>query len=210
MRNKIATLTVCITLVYWLGGLTGCATSPQDAQNEEMLKEDKSIFDVSPPGEGGNQFKTRAYPNGNVVLAALQTSETITEEVDLQTDGQMPVESAPKQVTSDDGTSITGIDRSTWSPITVNPLIGDVTHSHTYWADKEGRIYTHTTVDLDEGSDAAMKAALDDIQCHTYKKREWASALIQPLEFCWDTFTLPYNATVKQPFWVDSKQEQGE
>ena len=55
MREKIMTLTVCITLVYWLGGLAGCATSPRDAQNEDMLKEDKSIFDTSPPAGGGNQ-----------------------------------------------------------------------------------------------------------------------------------------------------------
>ena len=65
MREKIMTLTVCITLVYWLGGLAGCATSPRDAQNEDMLKEDKSIFDTSPPAGGGNQFQTQSHQSNS-------------------------------------------------------------------------------------------------------------------------------------------------
>jgi hypothetical protein len=48
-----------------------------------------------------------------------------------------------------------------------------------------------------------METVLDDTERHTFKKREWASAGIQPLKFCWDLFTLPYNATIKEPFWKD-------
>lgn len=204
MRNKIAVLSVCITLVYWMGGLTGCATSPQDAQNEDMLKEDKSIFDVSPPAEGGNQFQTRANPKVTVFLAALQNTQTITEEVSAE-DATEPV---ARKVDSDTQISVTGFDRSSWVRIDVSPLVGTVNHDHSYHADKSGRLFTHTTVDLNQSSEDSMQAALDDTQCHTFQKREWATALIQPLKFCWDTFTLPYNATVKKPFWQDAKSDE--
>lgn len=203
MRNKIAILSVCITLVYWLGGLTGCATSPQDAQNEEMLKEDKPLLDPTPPGVGGNQFQTRNSLQIDVRYAAMQTAETVTEEVSVDT----PAEPVAKQpVASDTGVSVTGLDRSGWSPITASPMIGTVKHGYIYHVDQPDRLYTHTVVDLEQGQEAAMTAALDDTQCHTLDKREWATTLIQPLKFCWDTFTLPYNATVKKPFWVDTKQ----
>ncbi len=204
MREKIMTLTVCITLVYWLGGLAGCATSPRDAQNEDMLKEDKSIFDTSPPAGGGNQFQTQSHPHVNVMLAAMQPAETVTEVVDV------PVEiaTAPAAPVNDTGISVTGIDRSSWQKIDVSPRYGRVKHSSTYFSDQPGRVYTHTTVNLDEGNEAAMEAALDDNTRHTFKTREWKSSLIQPLKFCWDLFTLPYNATVKEPFWQDPYADQ--
>ena len=145
MREKIMTLTVCITLVYWLGGLAGCATSPRDAQNEDMLKEDKSIFDTSPPAGGGNQFQTQSHPHVNVMLAAMQPAETVTEVVDV------PVEiaTAPAAPVNDTGISVTGIDRSSWQKIDVSPRYGRVKHSSTYFSDQPGRVYTHTTVNLD-------------------------------------------------------------
>ncbi len=204
MREKIMTLTVCITLVYWLGGLAGCATSPRDAQNEEMLKEDKSIFDVTPPDAGGNQFQTQSHPHVNVMLAAMQSAEQVTEMVDVPTE----IATAPAAPVNDTGKSVTGIDRGNWQKIDVSPRYGTVKHGATYFADQPGRVYTHTTVNLDEGNEAAMEAALDDNTRHTFKPREWKSTLIQPLKFCWDLFTLPYNATVKEPFWQDPYADQ--
>jgi hypothetical protein len=200
MREKIITLTVCITLVYWLGGLMGCATSPRDAQNEDMLKEDKSIFDVTPPDGGGNQFQTQAQPQRTLVLASMQSTDQVTESVDVPATMSSTAPAAP---VSDTGVSVTGIDRSGWDTIDVSPDYGVARHASTYFADQPGRLYTHTVADLSQDNQTAMETVLDDTERHTFKKREWASAGIQPLKFCWDLFTLPYNATIKEPFWKD-------
>lgn len=209
MRTKIAYLSVCITLVYWLGGMVGCATSPHDAQNEDMLKEDKSIFDTSPPSEGGNQFQSQTFPDHQLSLASIQTDVKVTESAASDMAPAPVVIPAPvANPGNDSAPSINSLDRGNWSTITVSPLIGQVKHGSTYYADQPNRQYTHTTVNLEDGQDAAMEAALDDTDYHLLSQREWATTLIQPLKFCWDTFTLPYNMTVKEPFWVDTKQGQ--
>lgn len=209
MRTKIVYLTVCVTLVYWLGGLVGCATSPRDAQNEDMLKEDRPLLDTTPPDDGGNQFQSQATPQKHIALASIQTSVKVTESAESPADAVQTLEPAPPVVLADDSQpSVTGIDRSSWSAISVGPEVGKVQHGYTYFSDRSGMLYTHTTVDLNEGSQATMNAALDDTESHWTDGREWATCLIQPLKFCWDMLTAPYNATYKQPFWT--KPAKGE
>ena len=194
MRTKIAYLSICITLVYWLGGMVGCATSPRDAQNEDMLHEDRPLLDTSPPGDGGNQFQTHNGQQVNVVMASIQNSQTVietTEPVSMNT----PMSEGDTQI------SVTNFDRSSWGTITTTPATGKVNHGKIYFNDQPDRLFAHTTVDLNESSEVAMEAAMDDIEYKLDSKREWKTSLIQPLKFCWDMFTLPYNSLVKDPFW---------
>ncbi|MBL4699705.1 MAG: hypothetical protein JKX85_00465 [Phycisphaeraceae bacterium] len=199
MRNKTAYLSICITLVYWLGGMVGCATSPSEARNEEMLKEDRSIFDTTPPGQ-----RSAVSPKIELALASIQSAVKVTESADFKDASKAKT----VVVTSlgDTELSLTGVDRSHWQTKTVAPKVGKAMHGYTYYADLSGRQHAHTTVDLNADPQVAMKTALDDTECQLLSQREWASALIQPLKFCWDTLMLPYNATVKEPFWVDTKK----
>ena len=199
MRNKTAYLSICITLVYWLGGMVGCATSPGDARNEEMLKEDRSIFDTTPPGQ-----RSDASPKIKLALASIQSSVKVTESADSEADSKAkPVVAAASTSTQ---LSVTGVDRSHWPIKTVGPKIGKALHGYTYYADLSDREHARATVNLNASPQVAMKTALDGTEFQLLNKREWASALIQPLKFCWDTLMLPYNATVKEPFWVDTQK----
>ena len=196
MRNRIVYLSVCITLVYWLGGMMGCATSPGDARNEEMLNEDHSIFDTRLPSE-----RSQVHPVVDLALASIQPAVQVVESEDSKVKAEVrPVASSDKQL------SVTSVDRSNWSTRTVGPRVGKTRHGFIYYTDKAGLEYTHTTVNLDASPPTVMKDVLDDTQFYLLSKREWAAALIHPLKFCWDTITLPYTATVKEPFWVNTKK----
>lgn len=199
MRNKTAYLSICITLVYWLGGMMGCATSPRDAQNEDMLHEDRPLLDTSPPSDGGNQFQTHNAHQVNVAWASIQNSSTVIETAE-------PVSVNTPMPGGDTQKSVTHFDRSSWGTLTTTPAIGKVNHGKIYFNDQPDRLFEHTTVDLNESPEVAMEASLDDIEYKLNSKREWKSTLIQPLKFCWDLFTLPYNGLVKDPFWQSENQ----
>jgi hypothetical protein len=154
-----------------------------------MLKEDKPLLDPAPPGDGGNQFQTQATPQRNMALASIASSVKMTESTDaaasMQTQAEPMADVMPAAQPQMDSTlpSVTGIDRSSWPSITVSPIIGNVKHGYTYHEDLPDRLYTHTAVDLNQGPEAAMEAALDDTQCNWASSREWTTAL------------------VKKPFW---------
>ncbi len=182
MRSKIVWLSFCITMVYWLGGVMGCATSSHDTENYRILNEEKDIFNPSLPGNGINDISL-TMPIVQVQLASLDIPQTVIESTTTQ-------KSAVIEATS-----------RNWDHLVTGPDQGITEHLPHHFKDCSFLMSAREQVDFEQPLTDQMNAALADANCQKFQPLDIIAAVGQPAKFAMDVATWPIVAVTLEPLW---------
>ena len=221
MSRKIIWIVFWMTLMFWLGGLWGCAGTGDD-QNYEMLNEDEQLFQPEPP-----ILQSRQDIAVELDVALNESAQKLQVDESVEESPAAPVAESPQPTDAQASyvllaqlaagePSLQGIGRSHWSRITVTPSYGTTVHHPIYFSDINVRsksvpvekpqavLDSHgadeSVLTIDAYDEAALLAALEGARAGNISSstNQW-DLLWQPSKFCLDLIFLPVNAVFAPP-----------